>query len=332
MPTQLAAPAIVDDISRRDLILGAAALTALAGFASACGDDEEPAASSATSAGSTAEPSGLRVVALGQASDADTLVALGITPVAVLANPVFEQGLAPWTITALGGAEVPVLESGDSAPIEAIAELRPDVIVATTYYGLDDTRDQLAALATLVEPVNGPGADRWQDTVVHIGRAVDREADAQRLVAEAEERIRTAALEHPELVGRTFTTGPVQPDGTITTVRSADDVSASLLLALGMELSPAVTALPDGAVPGRAEISPERLDLLDADIMLLTYRSPEAQATLEANPLFQAIPAVARDAYVVVDVPVAMAMAFPSTLSIPYALDQLVPLLSHAVE
>lgn len=66
---------------------------------------------------------------------------------------------------------------------------------------------------------------------------------------------------------------------------------------------PNITALPDsGENPGRAVISRERLDLLDAtDVLTLTYPSADVRRGLEASPLFKRVGAVRRGAYVVLE-------------------------------
>ena len=90
-------------------------------------------------------------------------------------------------------------------------------------------------------------------------------------------------------------------------------------------------SLPASSTKGKSIVGPERLDVLDADVPILTYITPAQQSKLEANPLFQRLPAVQRGAYIALPLPVSVAMAFPSALSIPYALNKAVPLLAKAL-
>ncbi len=115
------------------------------------------------------------------------------------------------------------------------------------------------------------------------------------------------------------------------TINSETDASVIFFSELGLRLSKRVTGLKQSAIPGRAVISPERLDLLDADVLVLTYNSPAAKSTLESQELFQRIPAVRDGRYVALDLPTALALAFPSALSIPYGLRQVVPQLEQAL-
>ncbi|MGH8920698.1 MAG: iron-siderophore ABC transporter substrate-binding protein, partial [Actinomycetes bacterium] len=71
---------------------------------------------------------------------------------------------------------------------------------------------------------------------------------------------------------------------------------------------------------------------LDADVLILSFSDPKSRTELEANPLFQALPAVKRGSYLPLDQGTAVAMAFPSLLSIPFALDAVVPKLATAAK
>ena len=98
-------------------------------------------------------------------------------------------------------------------------------------------------------------------------------------------------------------------------------------------LSPRAAALPESSTRGKAVVSSELIDVLDADVLILTYTSsdPALRARVEADPLFRRLPAVRRGSYVALDLAAALAMAFPSALSLEYALDQVVGQLAAAV-
>lgn len=272
-----------------------------------------------------------RVVSVGQFRDTDAAVALGVVP---LATPdlggFIEGGISPWVLRELDG-EKPQLFDSSELPYEQIAELRPDLILGTDRSALDEEYSTLAAIAPTLSSANGYNKDEWQLTTSRVATALGRPDAAEAIIAEVEDAVAAAKAANPELDGKTFTFGPVQADGTINTINSTTDASVKFFEDLGLQLSPTVQELPDAMFPGRAVISPERLDLLDADILLLTFNSPEAREALEANPLFQALPAVQRGAYVALELPTAIALAFPSALSIPYGLEQVVPKLADAV-
>ncbi|ALL79339.1 hypothetical protein AD006_29000 (plasmid) [Pseudonocardia sp. EC080610-09] len=98
-------------------------------------------------------------------------------------------------------------------------------------------------------------------------------------------------------------------------------------------ISPWVLAAVPGDPPDLIQVAarPESLATLDADVLILTFNSPEARTRLEADEMFQRIPAVQRGSYVALDLTTAIAIGFPSALSIPYALDQSLPQIAAAL-
>lgn len=334
MPTLLATrPEIVDDVTRRDFLVALGGSALLVGLG-ACGGDEEDTSSAAgepaDSPGSTvAKPRPTRVVALGQGADADTLIALGIVPVAMSKG--FGADIYRWTQAALGGQSPTLIETIDTVPIEQIAALKPDLIVATTFYGFADNAEALGKIATTLGPQTTADKETWKQTALRVGEAVGMADEARRLVDKAEGTVAAARDRHPDWRGKTFTFGPVDDLAALYTVNARDDASAALIEQLGLTLSPAVTALPSTETAGRASVSLERLDLLEADALVLVYFADEARSTLEANPLFRRIPAVGRGSYVDLDRSVAIGAAFPSVLSIPFVVERLEPELARAI-
>ncbi|MDQ4115557.1 MAG: ABC transporter substrate-binding protein [Actinomycetota bacterium] len=113
-----------------------------------------------------------RVIALGQGADADALIALGIVPVAMSAG--YQAPIYPWTAQALNGRPVEVIETNTTVPVEQVAALKPDLIVATTYYQLNPVRERLEQIAPVVGPGGGVDKETWQTTTIRVGEAVGR--------------------------------------------------------------------------------------------------------------------------------------------------------------
>ncbi|MGH3939086.1 MAG: hypothetical protein ACRDTG_10725 [Pseudonocardiaceae bacterium] len=78
-------------------------------------------------------------------------------------------------------------------------------------------------------------------------------------------------------------------------------------------------------------MSLEQLNVLDADVMMLSYHSEEFSGSLEDNPLFQQLLAVQRGDYIHIANDVSTGIAYPSVLSIPYVLDWITPRLTQAL-
>jgi iron complex transport system substrate-binding protein len=321
-------------ISRRRLLLGTVggALLGLGGCAKEStvdGSSSGSVPSAAPSASPSPSSAATRIVALGQGPDADTLLAMGILPVGMSAA--FTTGdYYPWTKEKLAGRTSALLQIGETVPYEQIAALHPDLIVATTSYLAADGLSKLEGIAKVLAPVTSADKETWQSTVVRIGDVLGRGGEARELVAKTEAGLKAVQDAHPAWAGKTFTFNPVFPGMEQYTVSSTADVSAGLLAELGLSLDPDVTVLPQSDVAGRSIVSKEKLSILDADAVLMSYFGG-GQTEMEADPLYQALPAVKRGSAVVLDPDAAIGLAFPSVLSIPYAIERIVPQLEKAL-
>ncbi|MGH3917345.1 MAG: hypothetical protein ACRDTC_28625 [Pseudonocardiaceae bacterium] len=114
------------------------------------------------------------------------------------------------------------------------------------------------------------------------------------------------------------------------TISSAQDTSAIVLGQLGLVLSPKVTVL-SSPYPGFAQVSLEQFNVLDADVVMLSYHSEEFSTSLEDNRLFQQLPAVQRGDYIHLTNDVSVGIAYPSVLSVPYVLDWITPRFTQAL-
>jgi iron complex transport system substrate-binding protein len=80
-----------------------------------------------------------RVVALGS-TDADIAVALGVTPLGVPKYVYGDGRDTPWLAARIGAADVVELDA-EQPSLEQIASLRPDVILASSFYSVDAVYD-----------------------------------------------------------------------------------------------------------------------------------------------------------------------------------------------
>jgi iron complex transport system substrate-binding protein len=281
-------------------------------------------------------PLATRVVVLGQSIDADALLALGITPVGMSVAFGQESGIHPWTAAALGSRRVELIRDTDGGglPFEQVAALKPDLIVATTYNttnnDYDTDRPRLERIAKVIGPTTIAQRDTWQQSTLRVGEAVGLANEARRLVEDTEAKLTAIRDAHPDWENKTYTNGPVTGPAEVWTVSSPQDTSAIMLGQLGLVLSPKVTTL-SSPYPGRAQVSLEQLNFLEADVVMLSYHSEEFRPALEDNPLFQELPAVQRGAYIHLASDVSTGLAYPSVLSIPYVLDWITPRLTQAL-
>src|SRR3546814_10688731 len=80
--------------------------------------------------------------------------------------------------------DIPV---GDSIPFEAIAAAQPDLIVIT-YFAVDEaTYDRLTEIAPTIPLLGDAQVDAWQDIAPVAGRILQKEDEADQLIADAEQ-------------------------------------------------------------------------------------------------------------------------------------------------
>jgi len=315
-------------------------LLALAAALAACGSGEETStAAGATGASEAAFPVAIenhhgdvtipaqprRVVAL-DFDSADAAIALGVVPVAMAAVDYVPGKVQPWTRAALDGREVELFPYVDGPPLEKIAALRPDVILAANSYGLERAWPELNRIAPVVAGQGVEGTDRWQLVTERIGAALGREAEAERLIADTERRVADARAESPQLEGKTVILFNLYEDDAWAITRG--DASITFLEQLGLELSPAIAG--QRGVDGRVAISPERFDMLDADVLMGTSMSGDVADELRDVPTFRRLDVVRRGAFVGLDLVDATSLAFPSALSIAYGIEEVVPRIAAA--
>lgn len=327
-------------VSRRSFLAGAAVLGV-----SACGGR----AGARSGAPSATGPSGFpvtipgregtaeipgppqRVVAVGRSRDGETSVALGVIPVGMSRDTtgIAPGGVAPWVQPALAGRPTPtLLDTTPVPPLEAIASLAPDLVLATDYGPLAEQYTVLSQVAPTVSYTSSPRSDTWQDATTRIGAALGRREQAEAAIRDVEGRVAGARASHPQFVGRTITFS-VATDRLYTSL--PNDSAVALLDQLGFRLAPQVTGLAAVGTTSRAALGDERLDLIDADVVVLSYPDDATRRRIESRPVFAGLPAVAARRSVVLPYDVAVALAFPSLLSIPYALDRTVAALGQVL-
>lgn len=339
MPLTLDQPIddIVDDITRREFIVGGISIAALL---AACGSEDEQARPANAAAGKfprsvktglgpvdiPAKPK--RVVTLGY--EADVVLAMGVVPVGMRKETFDPAGIPAYNRDAIAGKDVELIDTSSGVPYEQVAALRPDVILAGTLFEVEKEFDRLSKIAPVVSYRRGFSVDTWQEQAAIIGEALGEEEAAAAAVKALEDRIAGVASEHPEWAGKTFSLSFNFDVNQVTTVTNPEDFAIKLLNQLGLTLSPEVGKLTSN-VTEQPTISYEQIGALDADVMLLSYVSDELRTELERLPLFTNLAAVRDGRYVAVDIITVSALRTPMVRGIGHALDQLTPQLEKAL-
>lgn len=266
--------------------------------------------------GSTAiKTSPKRIVTIGWSGE-DSVLALGVTPIAMPRYTTFPSGIFPWNEGKLSGTPT-LLNFG--MDYEAIAALKPDLILGV-YSGLNAISYQrLSSIAPTVAYRSGPWRADWREQTTIIGEALGKQDEADKLVAGADDYLVDLGKSYPELAGKTFTFGTFFPGSGNLVIYLPSDPRVAALRLMGLELSPGVEALgkqyPDEF---STAVSLETLDSIDADILILWF-GEGARASLATQPLFQALGSVRRGSYVALEDPVEVwATSALSVSSIPY--------------
>lgn len=276
-----------------------------------------------------AEPQRIVVVGL---TEQDVLLELGVVPVATTewygAQP---YAVWPWAAELLGDAEPTVLDQTDGLEYEKIAALKPDLILGTNAGLTEEDYDKLADIAPTVTSIEGSERyfSDWQDQTRQIAAAVGRSAEGDALIDGVEKAYADAAAAHPEFAGLTASFSQGTPyEGTLWVY--PDGVNTDFLTDLGFVITPGLAeyAANEGE---QAQISPENIGLIDADVIVFATETPEGVDEVLGFGTASSLGAVTGNHAVFTDAELAGAIYFLTPLSQKYVLEKLVPRLTDAV-
>lgn len=275
-----------------------------------------------------------RIVTWGWAAQ-DAVIALGEVPVAV---PYFgyggdEHGALRWTREAVAalGADFPTIlpDTGREPPVEAIAALQPDLILAV-YSGLTEEQYKvLSGIAPVVAFPETPWDTSWQETITITGAAMGKAPEAEALVAELEQFILDETARYPELQGASFAAF-AEWNGEINVYGDLDS-RVQFLVSAGLISAPSVAELAEGDDLFFI-LSFERFEELTADVLVSYFETGEAEAAFMANPVLALHPQVKAGAVArVIGPELINSISPPSALSLRWGYPQYIKLIAEAV-
>jgi iron complex transport system substrate-binding protein len=258
-----------------------------------------------------------RVVTVGW-NDQDFVLALGVVPIVTRAW-FDEYDNYPWVQEATGGKGVATM-GGDGIDYEAVAAAKPDVIFAV-YESVDrPTYDRLSQIApTVIQSGEYPDEETpWNVQLLLTGKALGKEAQAQALLDEVNAKIDEAKAANPAFAGKVLVEDFGPENGGHYLIGKGDPRRA-LFDALGFE-----------AQEHEGDLSEERLALMDRDVLFVNGATKEQ---MTASPVFARLNVVQGDRtlYTTFDSNLSGALSYSGPKALLYALDQLVPQLSNAV-
>jgi iron complex transport system substrate-binding protein len=271
-----------------------------------------------------------RVVTVGYAED-DIALSLGVVPVGLrefigdYAGP--ER---PWAKDELAEADPEVI-GAEAINFEQVARLEPDVILGV--YSLMTERDY-KTLSKIAPTVAQPdefvdGGVPWQEQTRIDGEALGRSEIAEEVIGETEAEFEKVREEHPEWEGKTALLAVI--DGNTLYGYSSQDPRQRFFEDLGFTTPPEIDEIAGDRF--YAEFSKEEIENLDQDVLIL-LESTTKQEEIEKDPLFQRLDVAENNSVIFVDADdqFAGSLGFGSPLSLPYAIEGIVPQLEDAAD
>lgn len=265
-----------------------------------------------------------RVVSAGY-TEQDDLLALGVVPIAVT-NWFGDQPFAvwPWAQPKLGTAQPVVLNLDNGIPVDQIAGLKPDLIVAINA-GVDaDTYQKLSAIAPTVAQSDGDAFfEPWKEQATTVGQAVFQPDQMKSLIDSVDKQFTDVAQKNPQWKGKKA----LLMQGKLfqgTVVATLAGWRTDFLNQMGLVISDGIK--PFGS-DHRAVIPRDQIkSVLDsADVVIWTTESPDEQKALLADPEVAGTLTTAQNRHIFTTKDQAGAIAFASPLSYPVVADQLPP-------
>ncbi|MGJ3239113.1 MAG: ABC transporter substrate-binding protein [Anaerolineae bacterium] len=276
----------------------------------------------------TIESAPQRVVAIGY-TEQDYLLALGVTPVAVRSWYADESiAFLPWAEDLADSAEPEILVMPfGNLNYEAILALEPDMISAVTAGVTAEEYEILSQIAPTIAQ-SGEYVDfgmPWQEITRTIGLAVGQPDEAEALVTNVEALFQEARDTHPEFAGQSVVVAYNYGDTRTYGYYTAEDGRGRFFTDLGFVIADELNEIAGDSF--FADISNERIDLLDRDVLVFLGLgfAEGGQEAIENDPLVQQLNVTQEGNIVYIPAEYDDALQYSSVLSLEYALEGIVP-------
>ena len=286
----------------------------------------------------TYKPERVATVAWG---NGEAPLALGVVPVGMAKTTWGDDdhdGVLPWTedrIAELGGKTPALYDETDGVDFEAVANTKPDVILAA-YSGL--TRSDYDTLSKIAPVVAYPGTawgTSYEDMIRMDSKALGLAAEGDQLIQKLHGEVDRALAEVPRLGDAKVLFSYIDPSDLSKIGFYTDhDTRPGFLQSLGMPEPEVVKEESAKTTEFYVTVSSEQADRFSDVDLFVTYGDDASTMikTLQADPLLSKIPAIAAGHIAVLknDTPLA-ASANPSPLSIGWGIHDYFALLAKAL-
>lgn len=255
-----------------------------------------------------------RVVALTVAA-ADTLISLGVQPVAVATDPAALASTFPWMVGQIDDvADASLVSPAGEVNLEAVAQTKPDLIVGATYLFADAAEfGQINQIApTVIANSTALNVD-WDQRLTDTAAAFGLADEAQSIIDGIRADFAEVGSKVPGVDSRTYQFVRVDPDG-------YGFGNGSVLELFGLKPAANQDNTQNGPV-----LSKENTAQLDADLLGVWAPTDDLRAGLDKDPLFQALPAVENGTVFYADLPMAFAANTPAPMALGWLKDRITP-------
>jgi len=264
-------------------------------------------------------------------------LALGVVPVGFAAANFGDDdgdGLLPWVaekLKELGGEKPVLFDEGDGIDFEAVAATKPDVILAA-YSGLSRSDyETLSQIAPVVAYPQSPWSTDWRETIRLDSTGIGMAAEGEALIARIEKEIAETVAGYPVLKGKSaiFVTHLDVTNLSTVNFYTANDTRVKFFADLGLTSPKSVL---EATKPGQfaASVSAEKVDAFDDVNIVVAYGGTPLLDAVKADLLLSRMPAVGKDALVMLGRDPTGTAANPTPLSISWVLKDYVALLAEA--
>ncbi len=215
---------------------------------------------------------------------------------------------------------------------EALVKLAPDLIVGIYRDMKPEEYQRLSQIAPTVAPPDGFAAFGvpWRNEARLIAGALGQTPAMERIITDVEGKFATAKQQNPQFAGKTVVVSLPGTDGQYYAY-SRQDGRTQFMESVGLTLAPAIDALEKTAF--FTTLSRERVNLLEADLLVFLVSTDAALQALKADTLLQGLNVAKQNRILyITDNTIVQAFAMNSVLSLPYAIDQLVPQMAKLIK
>ncbi|MFD0020313.1 ABC transporter substrate-binding protein [Streptomyces sp. NPDC058382] len=293
--------------------------------------------------GTTVIPSKPKRVATVNWANDEVPLALGVVPVG-MAKANFgdddDNGVLPWTEDRLKelGARTPVLfDETDGIDFEAVADTKPDVILAS-YSGLtEQDYETLSRIAPVVAYPEAAWATPWRDIIRLNSKAIGLAGKGDELIDDLEGQIKKTVAKYPQIKGKSamFMTHVSSKDVSEVGFYTTHDTRTLFFEDLGMKIPASVSEPSAASKKFVLTKSAERIDDFNDVDIVTGYGDDKGELlkALRSDPLTSKLKAVEQGSIYLLPGSTPMATAAnPTPLSIPYVLEDYVKALAAAAD